>query len=114
MGSCPLDLDKLLPPGDVRELEVDPVRLWLGWGDWNVIAAVAAEDIEEAKRRAMSAHSSLIPIGEFERGDPRVILRRLGRSATAPRLESERFSIDSWFSTGFEEYLRHLLEIKLP
>lgn len=109
-----VDLDKLLPPDDVRELDVDPARLWLGWGDWNIIAAVAAENIEEAKRLAMSSHSSLIPIGEFERGDPRVILRRLGRSATAPRLESERFSIDSLFSTGIDEYVRHLLDIKLP
>jgi len=34
--------------------------------------------------------------------------------AAAPRLESERFAKDSWFTAGIEGYIQALLQVELP
>jgi thiamine-monophosphate kinase len=90
-----LDLDRLIVPGLKSDLSIDTARLWLGWGDWNVIAAVNPDALERAIQITVDAGSVAIPIGELVAGKPEVMLRRGGVIEVAPRLESERFAKDS-------------------
>lgn len=109
-----VDLQALPSPEGASMLSVDPVRLWLGWGDWNVVAVVRAEEVDRAARIAQGVGSIAVPIGRFVGGEPRVLLRRGTVLKAAPRLESERFAMDSWFSNGIDGYVENLLRAELP
>jgi thiamine monophosphate kinase len=92
----------------------DDWRLSLGWGDWNVLAAIEAEHLEAAQRVAHAAGSDVISIGQVVPGAPGVTIRRGDLAyAEAPRLESERFSGDSWFHQGIGAYMDRLLSVEL-
>ena len=90
------------------------VALWLGWGDWNVIAAVNSSQFESLKAAAATLGTSIHHIGEFIPESPTVILKRGTQVQPAPRLESERFAQDSWFGEGIEGYIQRLLNLQLP
>ena len=91
---------------------VDPIRLWLGWGDWNVIAVVSETKFETATEMAERNDFEIRQIGILEVGSPEVIMTgRDGRRSVAPRLESERFARDSWFTAGIDGYIRLLKTI---
>lgn len=109
-----LDLARLVVPGSSLELGVDPARLWLGWGDWNVIAAVHPNALDSAIKIALDEDTVVTPIGELVAGKPEVVVRRGSAAQTAPRLESERFAKDSWFASGIEAYINILLNVELP
>lgn len=109
-----LDLERLLAPEGTANLGIDPARLWLGWGDWNVIAAVRQDAMEKAKTIAAKVETVLVEIGELVTGPSQVVLARGGETQIAPRVESERFAADSWFSQGIEGYISLLLDIGLP
>jgi len=68
-GCIHLELDRLREPPGKAQSSQDPARLWLGWGDWNVIVAIRPENIAEASRVVGQAGSHLIQIGYFESGD---------------------------------------------
>lgn len=93
---------------------IDPARLWLGWGDWNVVAVIQPQNVEKALALAEAAGGVVIPIGRLIQDEPGVLLRRGSVQAPAPRLESERFARDSWFVGGIEAYMERLLAIPLP
>jgi len=108
-----LNLDLLSVEG-AREIEVDPARLWLGWGDWNVIASIPADALAKAMEITGRQGTISRQIGSTVGGSPGVVLSRGGVSCAAPRLESERFAPDSWFSQGIDAYVERLLKIGLP
>jgi thiamine-monophosphate kinase len=109
-----IDLDRLQQPPGSQDLDIDPARLWLGWGDWNVIAAIHPQHLQRAVEVASAAGSTIVPVGKILNGDPQVMLRRCGNTSPAPRLESERFAKDSWFDAGVEKYVEILLSVELP
>jgi thiamine-monophosphate kinase len=85
-------------------------RLWMGWGDWTVVAVVSPEDLP-ALEALPSKHSI---IGQFGNGDAEVLLLDGGEALRMGRLESERFAPDSWFSRGIEGYLQNIRAFPLP
>ena len=93
---------------------VDAARLWLGWGDWNVLAAVEEDQVEAAVSIGHEVGVEIVPIGRFDTTVPGVTLARAGTSLPAPRLESERFAADSWFTEGIQGYISRLLNVRLP
>jgi thiamine-monophosphate kinase len=109
-----LDLDKLIVPTDDVTLGIDPARLWLGWGDWNVIAGVNSSQFERLTAVAATFGTSVHHIGDFIQGSPTVVLKRGIQAQQAHRLESERFARDSWFSEGIDGYIHRLLSLQLP
>lgn len=109
-----LDLDLLPAPSEGPFGCTDTARLWLGWGDWNVIAAINPKEIEAAQSVAADACTKLIRIGEMLPGPPGVSIRRRGNTVNAPRLESERFAKDSWFARGIDGYIELLMNAALP
>lgn len=98
---------------DTTDLAIDPCRLWLGWGDWNVIIAIPPDKESALLRFRETLDAQVVEIGVFSAGPPIVRVTRQGRSATAPRLESERFARDSWFTSGIEGYIRLLESVPL-
>ena len=107
-----VELNNLSVPGST-ELGVDPARLWLGWGDWNVLAAVSPEHLDEVLRFGATVDAQIIRIGTFHCHPTGVFLRRR-QTRPAPRLESERFAADSWFSEGIQGYIDRLLSAEIP
>jgi thiamine-monophosphate kinase len=93
---------------------IDPARYWLGWGDWNVFALVSPECLEKAQVVAEEQGSVVTKIGKLIPGKGEVWLERNGIIKGAPRLESERFAKDSWFSLGIQSYVDQLLQVPLP
>lgn len=96
---------------------VDAARCWLGWGDWNVICAIPDDRMSDAIRLTKSNGHTLIPIGrvvERQPGAEFVTIVGQRERLPAPRVESERFSKDSWFSAGIEAYIKMLESAKLP
>jgi thiamine monophosphate kinase len=51
-------------------------RMWLGWGDWNVIASISPENEAEALKVAGELQASPIRIGQFKSGPSGVVLKR--------------------------------------
>jgi thiamine-monophosphate kinase len=109
-----VDLDRFVVPMGGLGLDVDPARLWLGWGDWNVVAVVRRPEIERVIAVAESVGIPIYQLGEFVNGAAQVLLTRDGEVRVAPRLESERFARDSWFAEGIDGYIDRLLSIPLP
>jgi thiamine-monophosphate kinase len=107
-----LDLSRLRVPNSGLS-PIEQARLWLGWGDWNVIVSVSPSEAANLHRVATKNRIDLHEIGKFCEGEPGVKLLHEKRSFTAPRLESERFADDSWFSAGIESYIQRLTSLNL-
>jgi thiamine-monophosphate kinase len=109
-----VDLNALFVPNMTIEESFDSARYWLGWGDWNVIAAISPEHKAEIDEIARKVGTPIYHIGSFTNEYAGVLLRRGQKVATAPRLESERFASDSWMLKGIDEYVRLLKTVELP
>jgi thiamine-monophosphate kinase len=106
-----LDLEKLTVADCPSAM--DPARLWLGWGDWNVITAVHPDRLRPLSELCKKI-APILPVGRFTDGPAYATVRRGSKKQRAPRLESERFARDSWFTSGIEGYVQNLLGAALP
>jgi len=115
--SVELDLECLTVEGEPvfwKGKEVERARLWLGWGDWNVIAVVKQDNVESVLQMVVDGGGTARMIGRCEAGEATVHVRRASQIQKAPRLESERFCLDSWFTAGIDSYIAQLCEMPLP
>ncbi|MDG4821910.1 thiamine-phosphate kinase [Asanoa sp. WMMD1127] len=94
------------------ELDVDPVRLALGWGDWQLVATAAAGSVHMIEDACSLLGVPVHHVGEVidEEG---VHLVHEGHSGRLLTLDSERFAADSWFTAGLEAYVSRLLGASL-
>lgn len=90
-------------------LKVDPVRLALGWGDWQLIACLDPAKLGELQAAGMRQNVPIFVVGRVERGSG-VILDHDGRSGPMYPIDSQRFTKDSWFTAGIESYIKALTE----
>ena len=92
-----LDLSALTVPDSADDsvgANADQARLWLGWGDWNVIASVSESNLSQARRIVSEAGAVLVEIGKVVgSGAGAVSVSRNGLTQEAPRLESVGISI---------------------
>lgn len=109
-----VDVCKLKGNEDIARLVERPERLWFGWGDWTVVACVRQNQLGDVERCLGEVGSDYTVIGEFCGESSGVWLLNRGARVEMPRLESERFAADSWFSLGIGEYRRRLLDLKMP
>ena len=107
-----LDGDALnYSPGVVemaRALDVDPLRLALGWGDWQLVATCGPHDLEVLSQIASRTRTELHRLGRVEDGVG-VQLEVAGSRGHLLPLDSQRFAPDSWFSAGLDAYTDVLL-----
>jgi thiamine-monophosphate kinase len=92
----------------------DSARLWLGWGDWNLICTIPQNRLDAALKVASERGHSIVPIGRVVDGKAGVTLCGAYEKLPAPRIESERFAKDSWFTVGIDAYIDLLLSTPLP
>lgn len=115
-----LYIDALPEPRGYSEskhiINISHQRLWLGWGDWNIVASVP-RDKKSMLLELQSEYSLDITIcGEFNSDISGLQIQHIHRSETvaSPRLDSERFAADSWFSEGIDGYINRLKSVTLP
>ncbi len=91
-----------------ERLDIDPARLALGWGDWQLIGTCPPEHVADARRVAAVAKCEVHEIGRCEKGTG--VLAAVGE-ALSPllALDSQRFAPDSWFSAGIDAYVERML-----
>lgn len=94
------------------ELHVDPVRLCLGWGDWQLVAAVRPHNVELLAAVARECGVVAHRIGSVSSGRG-VIATRHDAAGSLMHIDSERFAADSWFKAGIDDYLDRLLKSPL-
>jgi thiamine-monophosphate kinase len=93
----------------------DAARLWMGWGDWNIIATISPDRLNEACAIAKKIPVEVVQIGTMRSAKPAVVMRGPNSVISAPRLESERFAPDSWMMKGgIDEYARMIKSVQLP
>jgi thiamine-monophosphate kinase len=109
-----VDIDLLTVPDVTPDETPDQSRMWLGWGDWNVIACAPADREGEIVELGRVHGGVVVPIGKMSGQHSGVTLRRGSNAISAPRLESERFARDSWMLKGIGEYVRMLRSVPLP
>jgi thiamine-monophosphate kinase len=109
-----IDVDRLVVPGLTDEERDLQSRMWLGWGDWNVIVCLSPEHQHDAVKIVEESGGIAICIGWLSDRHSDVLLRRGDVVISAPRLESERFAQDSWMLKGVSEYVRILRSAPLP
>ena len=95
-----------------HELDVDPIRFALGWGDWQLVGAVATDKVPDVKAICSRHDLQVFTIGAFYEGDG-VNLCRNGRSGLLMPLDSQRFTVESWFETGVNTYAEFMLDTNL-
>jgi thiamine-monophosphate kinase len=107
-----VDIEQIRQHNNIKD--DDHIRYWMGWGDWNVIGVIDERNLSLAREVAVSCNSTITQMGSLKAGPPSVRLHRAGKYIPAPRLESERFARDSWFSEGIDGYIDRLQAIELP
>ena len=107
-----LDLARLGVPGTTLS-PIEQARLWMGWGDWNVVLAVSPTDVETIESVSRSHRIDVFQIGRCSPDSPEVRLVADGNGTPAPRLESERFAKDSWFAEGIDGYIMRLQSLEM-
>jgi thiamine-monophosphate kinase len=95
-----------------RRLTIDPFRLVLGWGDWQLVATCRPDRLPEIARIASEAETEAHVIGEVGQGEG-VELRDGDRTGPLFPLDSERFSRQSWFTAGLDSYVDQMLSVPL-
>ena len=108
-----IDLEQLTVSNWEQTGADDPARLWLGWGDWNVLVAIDRGGSQAILDLATDLGADIVQIGEVVEKSGLVLTRNDARQP-APRLESERFSPDSWFTAGVSSYVERLLSCPIP
>jgi thiamine-monophosphate kinase len=93
-------------------LGVEPTRLALGWGDWQLIGCCAPDQLPELERIARHHDTAVYALGEVADGSG-VVARAHGREGPLMPLESERFVATSWFSSGLDGYINQMLHAPL-
>jgi len=92
-------------------LRMDPTRLALGWGDWQLCLAVNASDI--ASVRAAIAPEPVHEIGKARRGTGLLLRHEDGVDRLWGEFDSERLRNDSWLTAGLQGYVDMLLDSPL-
>lgn len=108
-----IDLPLIRAASDFPGVDIRSERLWMGWGDWTVVAAVDPQNLEVLTEMLSNLGSVATPIGTFLPGE-KVRLNDGQHSMDMERLESERFAKDSWFAAGIDAYVKLLKDFPLP
>jgi len=90
-------------------LETDPVRLAIGWGDWQLIGCVDPSKETELKEIGKRHDIPIVIIGNVGMGRG-VRLQYQGRGGEMAPIDSQRFTAQSWFTAGLDSYIEMLLK----
>jgi len=95
-----------------RLLQIDEVRLFVGWGDWQLVGTVTRSKLHELDAITRDFQVPLQEVGLVVPGDG-VYLKHGHDFGRMIPLDSERFTRQSWFTTGIDTYVDSLLSFPL-
>lgn len=90
-------------------LQLDPVRFALGWGDWQLIGCGKEERRHEVETLCQGHKIPVHFIGHLAPGSGVWLTHKNHRAPMIP-LDSQRFTLDSWFTTGISAYIDALTQ----
>lgn len=111
-----VDTDRLVPDEPAVEvaeqLDIQPIRLALAWGNWELVCTVPDAAVDAAVRLSKMHGFPLTVVGEMIEGTGRVRMSS-NRGQTMTSFASERFSCTSYFTHGIKSYVDWLLNAPL-
>ncbi|MFI7028436.1 thiamine-phosphate kinase [Microbispora rosea] len=109
-----IDADLLRPCEAVaavaRSLSIEPAKLLLSWGNWELVLTVPEKRLTAFYDVATAQCIPYMRIGQVVPGPGRVLLDTDGGTALLSNFASERFTPTSYFTHGIESYAHWLLE----
>jgi len=112
-----VDDDSLVPDQAVSEItskvSMDPRKLMLAWGNWELVFSVAPTSLERLQGLALIHELPLSVIGEMRNGDGTVWLSSARGVSRLTNFASERFTGTSYFTHGLKSYMQWLMEVPI-
>jgi thiamine-monophosphate kinase len=88
---------------------IEPIRLLLGFGDMQLVAAVSTGELELVKATAAAYGQGILTLGVVTDAG-RLEMIDKGKAREISRFDNERLTSDSQFTAGFAMYRKRLLE----
>jgi thiamine-monophosphate kinase len=95
------------------QVGVDPRKLMLSWGNWELVFTVPQNRFDDLHDLAQANNLPIAAVGEMRQGPGSVLLTRNGELAPLVNLASERFSRTSYFTHGIGAYADWLMQSPL-
>lgn len=92
-----------------QEASLDPVRLALTWGDWNVVASVPGGSHDAFRRSAAELQVPYAPLGRVVQGRPGIVRAAGGEDVEMTVLRNEGFA-ESTYRGNEEDSIAWLLK----
>jgi thiamine-monophosphate kinase len=93
---------------------IDPARLALGWGDWQLIFCTSRRNLADVEDICAANNVPIRAIGEMTPAAGVLEISLDGRTSSFPELDSQRFTPSSWFASGLQSYIDTMLTLPLP
>jgi thiamine-monophosphate kinase len=104
--------DSLVTHSSARDvairLGIEPVRLVLGWGDWQLVTVCAEENRDSLEACLSQLDVPWSKIGRVA-SENRVSASYGEQRGSLMRLDSQRFTSDSWLTSGLDGYVNGLM-----
>jgi len=94
-------------------LGVNPLNLFRGWGNWQLVVTMRKQNVPKAKKIAQRLKCPFYEVGQVKEGSGKVFFDDNRRVASMNIVESERFTGTSYFTNPIEEYVSRLLNTGL-
>ena len=94
-------------------LKIDPIRLAIGWGDWQLIGTVPEAKCNRLVDRMSQFDTPVHVIGKVVSGSGNIKVFYEKNFGEMSPIDSERFSKKSWFTQGIDAYIDYLLNTPL-
>jgi len=96
-----------------ESMKIDPLRLAIGWGDWQLIGTVPEEKYDQLVSKMSKINTPVHTIGKVVPGSGSVKLLYEQELGEMSPIDSERFSEKSWFTQGIDTCISDLLNTPL-
>ncbi len=94
-------------------LNIEPTRLALGWGDWQLVGTVPENKYNILNDKMSNMNTPVHIVGKVISGSGEVKIRHGKVLSQMTPIDSERFSKRSWFTRGIDAYIDDLLNTPL-
>jgi thiamine-monophosphate kinase len=105
-------IDVIFPPEVLYVsslLNLDPIRLTFGWGDWQLIGCCDPNKLNKLREVSQRYEVDVHVIGEVRKGKSVSLEHKQHTGQMAP-VDSQRFTQDSWFTAGLQSYINVLVK----
>ncbi len=93
--------------------DMPSLKLMLSWGDWQLVVTTHEDNQHALEALARSFRTPATLIGKMKAGSGRVLSQVDGTVKQLANLSSERFTGNSYFTAGVEEYMNWFIDAPL-